>query len=141
MHTHFILPNLPGNYKSSFHDSHLKSIIPPIATAVPKSFLHSKGCLSTPNIPKSSTRYDTTNCAITISMVACAGPRFPILLITVIVINAPSTPPSSVYLCSTCHSAEILSLPVKSHAACLYPCRNRHGRLGCRMYRPDSISV
>src|SRR5699024_8855241 len=44
------------------------------------------------------------------------GPRLLILWITVTVIKAPMTPPSKVYLFSTCHSAPMLSRPVKNHA-------------------------
>ena len=92
-------------------------MIPTTAIARPIIFLHSKGCFSTPKIPKSSITYDTVNWAITISIAAFAGPSADIPLITVIVIKAPITPPKRVYLLDVCHSAAILSLPVKNHAA------------------------
>ena len=50
-------------------------------------------------------------------MAALAGPSDPMLRITVMVIKAPITPPRSVYLFSTCHRTETLSLPVKNHAS------------------------
>ena len=62
---------------------HLKITIPTIAIPMPSAFLHSHGCFSVPNIPKSSIRYATISCATTISITALAGPNISILLITV----------------------------------------------------------
>ncbi len=91
--------------------------MPAIAISIPRIFLHSNGCCIVPNIPKSSITYATINWEMTISIAAFAGPSAPMLWITVIVINAPITPPRSVYLLSTCHNAETLCLPVNIHAS------------------------
>ena len=56
------------------HYFHLKIMIPAIATAIPIAFLHSQGCFSTPNHPKSSMIYATKSWATTISITALAGP-------------------------------------------------------------------
>ena len=51
-------------------------------------------------------------------LIALAGPKKSTLLMTVNVINAPITPPSSIYLWSTANKeATVPSLPVKNHSA------------------------
>ncbi len=65
------------------HASHLNMTIPAIATAIPITFRHSKGCFSTPNHPRSSMIYATASWATTISITALAGPSISMLLITV----------------------------------------------------------
>ena len=60
--------------------------------------------------------YADTICIITINITDLAGPSLFMLSITVIVINAPITPPKSIYFGLTFARELILSLPVISHA-------------------------
>jgi hypothetical protein len=95
----------------------LKIIIPAIISTTPINLLHSRLILSVPNNPIASIRQETTSCANRINIVAYAGPKSDMLLMTVNVINAPITPPSKYSLLSTSKTDSKSSLPVMNHKA------------------------
>lgn len=82
---------------------------------IPINFLHSNATFSVPKSPNISIRYATINCEITISITALAGPKLPMLFITVKVIKAPITPPNNIYFGCVCNKPEKLFLPVTNH--------------------------